>query len=227
MERIQRHYIGIDNFTPEMLSIYTKLHFDQETDPNTPPIVSPGVSSVNDSPSQFEDSNSVVPFSLLQTVIPAFQIDSKNNKVIGLQSPLIFEQKYYSPFQVKAVLHRIEELHGKIVKGDAIRFMIDHTYVPVKRSAIYRAITSEINESSEWFFKGAPPKIDIHLLTECILQDPDGPRNGNNWGASKFHELIKKHYKANCSNVYKMREFNIKPLAHSTIRRIANKIRAT
>jgi hypothetical protein len=39
-------YTGISNFTPEMLSIYKKLHFDQETDPNTPPlshdIVTPG-----------------------------------------------------------------------------------------------------------------------------------------------------------------------------------------
>ena len=72
-----KKYTGISNFTPEMVSIYTQLHFDQETDPITPPIVSPGVSSVNDSPSQFEDSNSDVPFSLLQTVIPAFQIDTE------------------------------------------------------------------------------------------------------------------------------------------------------
>jgi hypothetical protein len=56
-------YKGIDNFTPDMVRVYTQLNFGEEKDMNSPvsspDVVTAGVSSVNDdAPSVVEISNS-------------------------------------------------------------------------------------------------------------------------------------------------------------------------
>ena len=56
-------YKGIDNFTPDMIRVYTQLHFGEEKDMNSPAtspdVVTPTVSSVNDdAPSVVKNSNS-------------------------------------------------------------------------------------------------------------------------------------------------------------------------
>lgn len=97
---------------------------------------------------------------LKKSAVPAFLIDSNNRKILELDSPSKFGQKYYSPFQTKDIIHRVELLHGQKVKVDAIMFMINSGHVPVKRSAFYSALSRDVSETSEWFARGAPSKID-------------------------------------------------------------------
>ena len=133
---------------------------------------------------------------------------------------------YYSPHQSKELLEKIETEHGQKAKSSAVKYILHHQFVPVKKTAFYERMKKDTNSNTEWFNAGRPAKIDPEEVTNSILNMEDGPTNGNTMTSSSLHEFITKFHIKNCVERLNMRECDVKALSKNTLHRVANKVRA-
>jgi hypothetical protein len=212
-------YKGIENFDHDMIQVYSRLNFGRPCSFPSPPISGAPPSS----PDSTSSPTTKPSLPVLQNTIPIYTVVGK--KVLDITPPSV--AIYYSPHEIKTLLKRIEDEHGKYTKGSAVAFVLKNEYVPVKKSAFYDKMKKDTNENTEWFQIGRPALINAEEVAEYIVNMKDGPTNGNTMAASFLYDLIKRLYHKNCVEEHGMKECDVKELSNNTIYRVANKVRAS
>ena len=214
-------YKGIQNFDSEMISVYTRLNFGGHECPipsppaaTTPATPSESTSTPTDNPSPPASEVTIATYTII------------GGKVLDMTHPSS-GAIFYSPHECKTLLQKIDGEYGKRAKSSAVKYMLQHNYVPVKKSAFYDKMKHDTSESTEWHNKGRPAKIDPEEVANYVFNMKDGPTNGNTMTSSDLHELIRSYHVKNCVERLKIKECDVKPLGQNTLYRVANKVRAT
>ena len=66
-------------------------------------------------------------------------------------------------------MNKIETEHGQKAKSSAVKYILHHNFVPVKKTAFYDRMKKHTDSNTEWFDCGCPAKIDPEEVTNSIL----------------------------------------------------------